>query len=197
MERVIEAAESCIREQGFESMRMADVAARANVSVGTIYSRFPDKMALLRAIQQRVHERIEPRFLEEMAIEKERGGTLAEAAERIFTRLSRHFLDERELFSTFFMRAVLDPALKEGGQKVNLTRRKAIADALADHRDEIGHPDPELAIDMAYTTCLALIRGRLLWGSASRMTGPFSDEVLVTETVALVTAYLERQGEPA
>lgn len=196
MERILEAAELCIREDGYESLRMADVARRAEASVGTVYSRFPDKLALLRTIQDRLHQRIEPAFLEEMERERERGGTLEEAAERIFGRLARHFLDERELFSTFFTRAVFDPILRGGGQKANLARRLAIAEALLAHRDEIGHPDPKLAIDMAYTTCLALIRGRLLWGSAAQISGPFSDEVLVTETVAVVTAYLKQRRAP-
>ena len=198
LSRILGAAETCIREEGFDSLRMAEIARRAGCSVGTLYSRLPDKMALLRAVQNKVHDCIEPPFLAEMTIERESGGSLEEAAERVFTLLCRHFLSERELFSAFMMRGVFDPGLRQGGENANLVRRQAVAAALLPHRAQIGQPDPELALDMAYTTCLAVIRGRLIWGAADEIRGPFTDEVLVGELARVLIAYLRGDaGVPA
>ncbi|MFD5393178.1 helix-turn-helix domain-containing protein [Streptomyces sp. NPDC127097] len=47
MERILGAAQELVAERGAVALTIADVALRANVAVGTIYSRFAGKDALL------------------------------------------------------------------------------------------------------------------------------------------------------
>ena len=54
MERLLDAAEEQICAVGIESFTVADVVARAELSVGAFYARFPDKRALLHAVQDTV-----------------------------------------------------------------------------------------------------------------------------------------------
>jgi AcrR family transcriptional regulator len=49
-ERVIRAAQELGAEGGYEAVQMRDVAARAEVALGTIYRYFPSKDALLLAV---------------------------------------------------------------------------------------------------------------------------------------------------
>lgn len=190
VERILTAAETCICERGFDALRIAEVAHDAGSAVGTVYSRFADKMALLRAVQKRLHDRIEPPFLADLALEKERGGSLEEAVERVFTSLCRHFLSERELFSACMMQAVFDPFLKEQGEEASRVRREAVSAALLVHRDQMNQPDPTLAVDVAYDTCIAVVKARLIWGEPSHFAGEFSDEVLIHELTRMVATYL-------
>ncbi|MHB9859052.1 TetR/AcrR family transcriptional regulator [Streptomyces sp. YIM S03343] len=53
MERILHAAQTLIAERGTGGLTIADVAERAGVSVGTIYSRFSGKEALIAATQER------------------------------------------------------------------------------------------------------------------------------------------------
>ncbi|MGL5010712.1 MAG: TetR/AcrR family transcriptional regulator, partial [Paracoccaceae bacterium] len=56
--RIIEAAAEMFRADGFDAVRMEDIAARAEVSPGTVYNYFPAKGDLLVAIVSREVEEV-------------------------------------------------------------------------------------------------------------------------------------------
>lgn len=56
-DRILDAAERCLARLGVQRLSMADVAATAGVSRGSVYFHFPDRDALLRAALARAAER--------------------------------------------------------------------------------------------------------------------------------------------
>ena len=48
LERILDAAESLIRERGFDTMTIAEVVQRSGSSVGSLYARFNNKLGLLQ-----------------------------------------------------------------------------------------------------------------------------------------------------
>src|SRR5687768_11783635 len=62
-ERLLGAVESVIREGGLERATVRAIAARAGVSVGTVYRRFPHKRALLETARERFNQRRQQRTL--------------------------------------------------------------------------------------------------------------------------------------
>jgi AcrR family transcriptional regulator len=50
---ILEAALACFAEKGFAATRMADIAARAHISKGTIYLYFDSKEAVFKALARR------------------------------------------------------------------------------------------------------------------------------------------------
>lgn len=54
VERMLSAATELIEQHGSDSLRMAEVAVRAGVSIGSLYQFFPDKAAIIRALAERI-----------------------------------------------------------------------------------------------------------------------------------------------
>jgi AcrR family transcriptional regulator len=79
-ERILRAAEECVRRWGLRRVSMNDVAVEAGVSRGSVYRYFPDRDALIQAVLERVAEQ---RVAEaEPAVRRRRSlaGKVAEAA---------------------------------------------------------------------------------------------------------------------
>lgn len=50
--RILEAAESVFADHGYEAARMQDIAARADLSMGTVYGVFPGKWEIFKAVHE-------------------------------------------------------------------------------------------------------------------------------------------------
>ena len=164
LERLLAAAEEEMCAVGIESFTVADVVRRADLSVGAFYTRFPDKRALLRAVQDRFHSRVEPLLHEQMRERCAGAKSLAQTVEGLIDTLSRHFTSNRELSRAFMMSSVFDPVMRARGERVNKERREVFSSILLAHRAEIGHSDPILAVDVAYGVYAAVVRGTLVFG---------------------------------
>jgi AcrR family transcriptional regulator len=92
-DRILRAAESCVRRWGLRRVSMGDVATEAGVSRGSVYRYFPDRDALIQAVLERVAEAHVAEA--EPAVRRRRSlaGKVAEAA--VFVR--RLADDERRL----------------------------------------------------------------------------------------------------
>lgn len=55
VDRILECASALIAEAGSEPMKMGDVAARAGISIGSLYQYFPDKAAIIQTLAERIH----------------------------------------------------------------------------------------------------------------------------------------------
>lgn len=191
LEKILVAAEEQLREEGLDAFTIQSVLQRAGLSVGAFYSRFPDKTALLHEIQQRVHKRIDSLILTDLQELTGATRSLEEAVDQGFGAIIRHVLSEREIFRAFMMISVFDPHMRQQGDLFNLERKRAIADLLAPYRDEIGHSDPDLAIDSAYAIYSSTMRGRLTYyGSANELQFGVTDEVLFGDLKQSLTLFL-------
>lgn len=190
LERILDAAESLIRERGFDDMTIAEVVQRSGSSVGSLYARFPNKLGLLRGVQSRYHTRVQNDIFAAFSGDHPHAESIEEAVSRIVRVLSAHVLNEPELFRAFILEAVFDPGVRSQGERTNAARRNKVVEVLLVHRDEIRHPDPELAARWFYTLCMALLRERITFGEGAELSGGFSDETLVAELTRTATAYL-------
>lgn len=190
LERILQAAEDQIRAEGLESLTISDVVGKVGLSVGAFYARFPDKTALIHAVQDRFHDRLEPIIHRQIL---ERAGScpdMATAVSEAVDVLVRNVTSEWELSRGFMMMSVFDPVLKARGEMVNRDRRNAFKEVLMRHTAEIGHPDPELAIDVAYGMYAAVIRGRLIFGVEHELYYDMDNETLYKELKTALILYL-------
>src|SRR5437588_3389699 len=56
-ERILDAAEQCLRHLGLRRLSMGDVASQAGLSRGSVYRYFPDRPALVDAVLERAAQR--------------------------------------------------------------------------------------------------------------------------------------------
>src|SRR5439155_6891995 len=60
--RILETAIELAEKGGFENVRLRDVAAQAEVALGTLYKRFPSKESILIAALEMEAEKLEKRM---------------------------------------------------------------------------------------------------------------------------------------
>jgi AcrR family transcriptional regulator len=139
--RIIESTIELAEEGGFEAVRLREVAARAEVAMGTLYRRFHSKEDLLVAALEQ-----ETRAMEERLRQRPpKGGTASERAVGFFTIATRGML-RRQNLSRAMLRAAAagEPAL---ARKVGLFHdmmRRMIVGAL---RGKPVLPDDETMTD--------------------------------------------------
>jgi AcrR family transcriptional regulator len=84
-ERILDAAEIVVIEQGVTGMTLEAVAARAKVSKGGLLYHFPSKEDVVRGLVTRVAAIVEPRFNAELAKEPAGHGRHARTMLRLMT----------------------------------------------------------------------------------------------------------------
>src|SRR5947208_5584621 len=125
-QELLAAATRVLAEKGLHQTKIADIAAAADVGVGTFYLHFPDKETLFDAVVEETVRRLKATV--DAAREKARGPLeKVEAANRAFFRFAR---DNREVFKIVFghaaafndlirraqalLRAALERTVREG-----------------------------------------------------------------------------------
>lgn len=93
---ILQAAAEVIAEYGYAAGTTNRIAARAGVSIGSLYQYFPNKDAILGALHARHQEEVEPIITEFMARLANPAHPLAETFNAMFTRLvDLHLINPR------------------------------------------------------------------------------------------------------
>lgn len=99
-EIILEAAEAVFADKGYYDAAVEEIAARAEISIGTLYNLFTSKEGLfLTVVQQRVHH-----FLQEITQRAEAGQTAAEKLDALLTGIFA-YLEEHQAFFRLYVTA--------------------------------------------------------------------------------------------
>ena len=123
--------------------------------------------------------------------------SLEEAVDASVAVLIRNVMGERELSRAFMSLSVTDPVLRARGELVNRQRREAFAEIIMRHSAEIGHPNPELAVNVSYGMYAAVIRGRLVFGQEHELYYGIDSAILYRELKLALTLYLKGERPAA
>lgn len=157
--RVLEAAERILRRDGAAGLTMPAVALEAGVSVGGIYRRFQTKQDLLRAIKDRHLGRSEQVMATAMEGDLH---SLGEVVRVFLTTLIRDSGAGSESLFGVIMESQGDDGVMRARGQVSVERQRAAFDrALRPFRHEITHPEPDLAIDMAFLIAISVFMRRV------------------------------------
>ena len=89
---ISEAAEQVFAEQGLHEARMEEIAARAGVSVGTVYNHFEDRQALLAELLESRRQELAQRLDQALASSAQEPfeGQLRNFVDTVFTHFENH-----------------------------------------------------------------------------------------------------------
>ena len=186
VEAILKATIQVLLKVGKERLTTTRVAARAGVSVGTLYQYFPNKGALLRAALQRHLDEIGAVI--ESVCREQAGASLEKMATTLVTAfLDAKMKDPKASVALYLVSSDVDGAriTRETGQKVS----RAIRAMLATAREQLKR-EPEVVTSMLQGAMNGVSR-RLLESASPEL----DYERLRDELVFLVCGYLRACSE--
>jgi AcrR family transcriptional regulator len=188
-QRVLEAAHALLEENGFDGFTVQEVARRSGVSVGAIYERFGNKETLLRAVHARL--------MEWMTRASETAGTRAvpreDAAEAVadaVASVAQVMGANRKVLRAFMHLGAVDEVISKAGSQSSRAQCASFKRALMPYLGQFGHPQPEVALDVAFRVTYSTLARQVMYGPVFESDVRVSWKRLVAELGNLSAAYL-------
>lgn len=190
-EALLEAAEALVAEKGAEATSVVEVAARAGSSVGAVYHHFRDKRALLHALFERMAEQYRATLRAAVDPARWEGARVADILEGYLV-FALETGREAPAGKTAGLEALRsDPALRERYDALRAEVADGLSALLLARRDEIGHPDPPLAVAFVLEQLAAMIQARLEDPLSRSALARRPDGAFVGEALRSACAYLQ------
>jgi AcrR family transcriptional regulator len=188
LERMLAAGVQLLGETDYDGLTLGALSRRANVSVGSIYARFGSKDELFLALQERIQARLRDEQAAGFAAiaHADPAATVTAAVEVLAGATRRHCAVLRVLM----VRSAIDERTRASGSQAASGVADLFAACVLRHRDAIAHPDPELAVDMAYRMVFSTLARRVIFGPTFESKRRIGWDRFVAEQAALCRAYL-------
>jgi AcrR family transcriptional regulator len=188
-ERVLDAAYRLLEENGFEGATVQEVATRSGVSVGAIYERFGNKETLLRAVHARLMDEMTPSLegLEEAGLEFE---DAHEAIGAAVAAVARSMSGHRKALRAFMHLGAVDEVISARGSEASIALSQVFKRTVVPFRDEIAHPRPEIALDVAYRMTYSTLARQVMYGPVFESDRRLGWRRLIDELTNACVAYL-------
>ena len=189
LNRLLDAAERILEEEGLDAATVPVIAKRAGVSVGVVYRRFKNKDALIRGVYERFLWRVGEQNSIMLATLNRMEISLPNLLRGMIRGSIESHRRKRNLLRALFQfaRTHEDPTMKREAAKMNRASTAAITALMLTHRDKIGHPEPETAIEFAVLTLASVIRGIVIDEDTHGLTAP---DDLEEELTRMIFAYV-------
>lgn len=188
--KLLDAAEDVLSARGPGDFSLAEVASRAGVTTGTIYSRFKGKSQLVHAVHERVMDRMDvhsARLFD--AHQGQLTGQPEQLVGDVVSRLATVLESEAAVLRALMFYAVEDRALSERGAAAHLQLGVMFDYAL----QQLGPEVPEASARKrywAFTFTYDVLARHLGLGHSSPRTEQDDWDEMLHNLSAMVTAYL-------
>ena len=191
LERILKSAEALIRSKGYEALTIAEVVRRSHTSTGTFYARFPDKMALLYAVHERVLDRQEEELKARLEEVEWDGLSLEDTVRRLAAINCDLAEGTGKLYEAFVVSGATDRVVRQRGYRNKAYEEELEVEILLKHADEIGPERAERACRIASRLWQAA-REENVQRSKSGVPDPggVPQNALMQEIAEVVIAYL-------
>jgi AcrR family transcriptional regulator len=189
-ERLLRAAEKLILEKGLADASVPEIARRAGSSVGGFYARFPDKDALLRALEERFFGEMGERVARLADRERWGDAPIAVIVRACADELVTVFRERKNLIAAFLHRATADADLLAEALRFRAATAERIASLLLPRRGELAHPDPRLGIDLGVQFAFALMLQLVVVGDVRAAGRVLGDRELQAEIERNFLSYI-------
>jgi AcrR family transcriptional regulator len=188
LERVLEASIGLLEERGFDAFTVQEVSQRAEVSVGAIYARFGSKENLLRAVHRHSMEALQEAQTEAVAALD--GRPAREVIVEAVRTVAGIFRGNEPLLRAFMHLGAIDDEISRRGSEVSTDLAKQFEATILAHGDEIAHPSPETAVDVAFRMAYCTFARQVMYGPTFESNRPIGWDELVDEVGNACAAYL-------
>jgi AcrR family transcriptional regulator len=191
-QRLLSATIRVIADSGLEAATVPKIAALAKVAPASVYRRYQDKDALIRAAflhaleQSNANNRL---HLKGALLKPTLASTAAQLMKVLFEQYQRHPLLIRSL--SRYLDLTDDRDFSRRARSVMVANVEEVVAVLLHHRDEIVQADPERALRFALLNAMCSIEAHALdTNSLWHSFRGFSPDLLATELAAGFVAYL-------
>ncbi|MCY1715659.1 helix-turn-helix domain containing protein [Microbacterium sp. SL62] len=154
--KVCAAVLDLLHERGTGQFSLAEVSARAGVSIGSIYGRVAGKAELLRAVQSQEFDRLDLETAQRVSIAAAGATDFAGATTAIVTAYAELLRENRDLLAPFFLLGVEDAALLDRGRQSGDAGQQVFLRALIAAAEEHGVDLPDAKARWAFEVFYSL-----------------------------------------
>jgi AcrR family transcriptional regulator len=190
LERLLAAATAVLEEGGYEAFGVQEVSQRAGVGIGVIYARLGSKEGLFTAVHTRMLASLAADRDELLGSINPHDISTAELIAAVVAAQAEMFRRHQRLLRVFMVRAETDRWILDRGALASDASARAFAELLLARRDEIHHPEPELAVDVSYRLVYDTLARRIMRGATFESSRLIEWDALVQELGRACAAYL-------
>lgn len=189
-DKAVDAAISLLVERGSDAFTLVEVAERAGVSTGSIYTRVDSKDDLLRFAHAREMARMGQETEETFGAEPPAGEPFSGAVARVITELAVLLRDYAPILDAFMTRASQDPVIAKTGKALHFQTVDYFCAALLTRREDISHPDPDHAVAWSCTVVYSVLARWLGLGTEPTASGEGDWDIILADLTEMITTYL-------
>ncbi|MFF7551000.1 TetR/AcrR family transcriptional regulator [Streptomyces canus] len=186
-QRILEAGTALLEEGGTEALTVAAVAARAGVSVGSVYRRFGDKDRLIAALQHDMIDQFRADIIRRFTPLRTDPAALVASA---VTGLTETYQAHERLMRVFLAAGATDAAVARVGSEAAIDAVRVFREFLQPIVPMIDAPEPEARVDVVYRLIYGTCQNRVLYGELFESDRPLTWRQLTDELVDVACLYL-------
>ncbi|GAA5051604.1 AcrR family transcriptional regulator [Thermocatellispora tengchongensis] len=189
-ERAQDAVVALLVEHGSDSFTLAEVAERAGVSIGSMYTRVASKDDLILAVQQREMARIEEETRRALDGPPSADVPFPEVVRGLVVSTGELLRSNAGIMRPFMLRANTDPEVARLGKQSSQVLAGLFRARLLGRPDAIRHAQPDRAVRWCFTMVYSVLARYLGLGSSPESAGEGDWDELLDDLAETVTLYL-------
>lgn len=199
LQRLLKSAAEILQEKGLDGATIPRIAARAGLSPGAVYRRFPDKDALLRKVVVATLQGVDQQTAASLTPELAVRCNLPFFVEKIVRDSLASYRKHTRLLSSIsqFFRAHPSVAFRREVDEIETRTFRRIVQFLLHYRKDIHHPDPEGAVALSLAVVGFSVREIVLMEVITDVYSPLlpkTDDQLARELTSMMLRYLGWEG---
>ncbi len=186
LDRFLAAGEALLAENQYEEAGVADIAKKAESSVGTFYRLLTDKETLSLLLLQRFFTQIEALVEDTLDTEQWQGQGITDIADAFVKMFVDAYHGHAGTLRALILRASKDADFRNQVHNLNTLISARLSKLLKQRRQEITHPKPDQAIKSVTHMVLGILNQHTITGTL----GGLSQRALVDELKRVFLTYL-------
>ena len=183
VERILAATATIIEQEGVDAVTTNLIAERASVNIASLYQYFSNKETVINALLEAYFQEISRALNDVLMTQVDMP---IEQSTRLWCQAALAYFRERPALLAVMLRLRHQAPTLDAAKLLEYRLREAMRRFLMGKREELKVPDLDLAIEVAFLSCSAVLSRHLLDPMPYH-----KDEDVIDELVRLMTGYFK------